>query len=305
MIPPNRLRTLWTSIGWKWKLYLIGVGIFGYQFVGHYLVPRFMYLGWAVGDGAPERTLEGLHKDWVPHEAGRTEFWYLLGNGVSAREPGPAVLFAHGNRELIDAKAVDLIPYQRAGISVFLCEYRGYGRSTGQPGEAALVADFERVLHFARSLPEVDGSRLIFHGRSLGGAVVAALASFQEPKALILESTFVDAASASRFSLMWPMMIPDRWRSLERLDGYPGATLILHGKRDLVVSPNSASTFHRRIPGSRLLWFDGGGHRLQAHAEDDYWNPIRAFLSELGCWETDHTAAGHEKAGRIVDPPGP
>lgn len=274
----------WPSVSWKWKLYVVCVGVFGYQFVGHYLVRLFMYPGWAAGDGEPELVLDGLKKDWVLHESGKTEFWYLLGDGVSPESPGPAVLFAHGNGEMIDDRAPLLVPYQAAGISVFLCEFRSYGRSTGRPSEEALVADFERVLRLVKSRPDVDGNRLIFHGRSLGGAVVAALASFEAPRALILESSFVDAASASRYSLMWPAMIPDRWRSLQRLEGYTGPTLILHGKKDFAVPLSAAEAFHKRMPVSRLVVFEGGGHRLLGTQGEPYWGEIAGFLTELGCW---------------------
>ncbi len=279
--------SFWPSVSWKWKVYVLCVGVFGYQFVGHYFVRFFMYPGWAVGEGQPELVLPGLEKDWIVHESGRTEFWYLRGDGVSAERPGPAVLFAHGNAKMIDYRTPLLVPYQEAGISVFLCEFRGYGRSEGRPSEEALIADFGRVLAFAKSLPEVDAGRMIFHGRSLGGAVAAALASFEAPHALILESTFVDAASpfASRASLMWPVMIPDRWRSLERLEGYTGPTLILHGKNDRTVSVRSAHAFHEQIPGSQLVIFEGGGHRLLGEYEEEaYWGEIRTFLLALGCW---------------------
>jgi pimeloyl-ACP methyl ester carboxylesterase len=74
------------------------------------------------------------------------EAWLLPGRGVTAATPGPLLVFAHGNGELIDQWPPMLAPYRQRGLSVLLPEYRGYGRSAGQPSEPALVGDFARAL---------------------------------------------------------------------------------------------------------------------------------------------------------------
>ncbi|MEM0969690.1 MAG: alpha/beta hydrolase, partial [Verrucomicrobiota bacterium] len=147
------------------------------------------------------------------------------------------------------------------------------------------IADFGRALAEMRTSPAVDPERIILHGRSLGGAVVAAVASFEKPKVLILESTFIHAAAASRYSLMWPFMIPDRWRSRERLTGYEGETLILQGTRDFAIPRKQGRSFHAHLRNSRLVFLNGAGHRLQDSDRESYWKELRTFLLPLDCWE--------------------
>src|SRR5690606_34255575 len=103
---------------------------------------------------------------------GRVEAWLLPGDGVSAERPGPAVVFAHGNAELIDHWPGALARYRRLGVSVVLPEYRGYGRSAGRPSESAIRDDLRALHARLSSHPMVDVTRLVYHGRSLGGGAV-------------------------------------------------------------------------------------------------------------------------------------
>src|SRR5688572_30832441 len=114
--------------------------------------------------------LERLH-------VGPVEGWFLPAYGVAAGRPGPAVIFAHGNAEIIDPYALELEPYRRMGVSVLLPEFRGYGRSGGEPSEEGITDDFVAFHDLLAARPDVDPSRIVFHGRSLGGGVVCALAA--------------------------------------------------------------------------------------------------------------------------------
>ena len=84
----------------------------------------------------------GIERIWLtPEDGSRVEAWYLAAPGRSAAHPGPAVIYTHGNGELIDYWPAALEPYRQWGVSILLPEYRGYGRSTGKPSQAAVVAD--------------------------------------------------------------------------------------------------------------------------------------------------------------------
>lgn len=49
---------------------------------------------------------------------GPVEAWFLPGEGVSEQAPGPAVLFAHGNGDLIDFVAAQFEPYTELGVDL-------------------------------------------------------------------------------------------------------------------------------------------------------------------------------------------
>ena len=60
----------------------------------------------------------------------------------------------------------------RAGVN-----YRGYGASEGQPGEAPLVEDAMSVLDAVAARDDVDASRIVVVGRSLGTGIAARVAA--------------------------------------------------------------------------------------------------------------------------------
>ena len=129
------------------------------------------------------------------HQDGRTEAWFIPAPNASAANPAPVVLCFHGNAEIIDYQDWFVQNYTDMGFSLLLIEYRGYGRADGIPSESGILKD---SLEFHRQLLErddVDPSKIIYHGRSLGGGVAAALAAERPPKAMILQSTFSSMAS--------------------------------------------------------------------------------------------------------------
>jgi dipeptidyl aminopeptidase/acylaminoacyl peptidase len=72
-----------------------------------------------------------MEKIWIKTSFGKAEAWFLPPETKSQVTPAPAVIFAHGNGELIDLWPNEIKRFNRLGIGVFLVEYPGYGRSEG------------------------------------------------------------------------------------------------------------------------------------------------------------------------------
>src|SRR5438045_7409727 len=83
--------------------------------------------------------------DW--HIAG--DLWFTAADGVRlhgwlfrASEPhAPLLVWCHGNAGNITDRAPIAAALARRGASVFLFDWRGYGKSDGDPSEAALYRD--------------------------------------------------------------------------------------------------------------------------------------------------------------------
>ncbi len=238
----------------------------------------------------PGLGVRGLEQLWRPTPVGPVEAWFLPGHGVSEAQPGPAVLFAHGNAELIEYCADEMNAYRRMGISVLLPEFRGYGRSAGQPSESAIVMDFTGFYDDLVRRPEVDASRIVFHGRSLGGGVVCSLAARREPAALILQSTFTSVRSFAHGYLLPGFLIRDPFDNLDHLKALRCPIFIAHGTRDSMIpfshgqklyaaaqarqqndSPNAAPPF------SILLAYDSDHNDFPANSPA-YFQEIEEFL---------------------------
>ena len=105
------------------------------------------------------------------------------------------ILMFHGNAGNIGYRIpIAKILANEIGCSVFMLQYRGYGRSTGNPDEKGLKIDAQTGLDFLRSNDELKGKNIIIYGQSLGGAVgINLVAQNQEQgdiAGLILENTF-------------------------------------------------------------------------------------------------------------------
>lgn len=227
-----------------------------------------------------ERT-PGLERWWLDTPEGRVEAFFVPGAGVTADAPGPLVVYAHGNAEVIDPLPAWLAPYRAMGVSVLLPEYRGYGRSAGTPSERAIRADLVAFHDRAVARPEVDRERVLLHGTSLGGGAISLLAGERPPGAVILQSTFTSVAD-----IAWDMFRAPRFLLANPFDSIgvhrraPRPTLILHGVRDDLIPFGHARRLHEAIPGSELVPCEAGHNDLPP-PDLDYWGTIEGFLRRV------------------------
>ena len=99
-----------------------------------------------------------------------------------------AILYFHGNRGTLSRWGHMHRPFTRLGYDVLIIDYRGYGKSGGEPTESGLYMDAEAALQWLKQHHPVDNT--IAYGRSLGSGVAAYLATQHSFKALILETPY-------------------------------------------------------------------------------------------------------------------
>ena len=221
------------------------------------------------------KDVKQIDRYWLNTDQGDVEGWVFKGDGVDSIRKGPAVLMAHGNQELIDYYVNHAENYQRMGFTVLLGEYRGYGRSTGEPSRSRIGSDFKRFYDHLISLPTVDPDRIVFHGRSLGGAVLSELSMYRSPVAIIVESTFTSVKAMAYGAPN--ILLSDRYDSLSALKEYQGPILILHGIRDNVVPLRHALEIKKNLTNAQLIVYECG-HNDCPPNWDIYWKDIGDFL---------------------------
>jgi hypothetical protein len=229
----------------------------------------------------PSAGIEGLERLSISTADGPVDVWFLAGRGVTPDAPGPAVLFGHGNGELIDEWAANLEPYRRMGVSLILPEYRGYGRSAGSPSQEAITADLVAAHDMLRARPEVDAGRIVYHGRSLGGGAVCALATQRQPAALILQSTFTSIRDMARRYFFPGFLVRDPFDNVGTIQHLNLPILILHGTRDEVVPFGHAERLQAAAPRATLIAY-GADHNDWPPGGEAYWRDIAQFLREAG-----------------------
>lgn len=225
--------------------------------------------------------INGLEQIWIETPEGKVEAWYMPGFGRIDKRPGPAVIFAHGNAELIDHNAKALMEYRYMGIGVLLCEYRGYGRSAGSPSQAAITDDFIKAYDWLAARPEVKPDEIIFHGRSLGGGVVCSLAQHRKPAALIVQSTFISMKKMAAKYALPAFVVSDPFDNEAAMQSLDCPMLIFHGERDSIIPFAHGEHLASVAKGSTFIKYDCD-HNDFPPSEKTYWQDIRTFLTEKG-----------------------
>ena len=190
----------------------------------------------------PERILStdpsniGLSFDNVSFEtADRVK---LSGWFIPYDSPRGVILFCHGNGGNISHRLDSIQIFHRFGLGVFIFDYRGYGQSEGKPSEDGTYRDVEAAWKYLVEERQVNPSRIIIFGQSLGGAVAAWQARSQMSGALILESTFtsVPDLAAKQYPYL-PVRLLSRFRydTEEYLGEINCPVLIIHSLNDEMI----------------------------------------------------------------------
>ena len=91
-------------------------------------------------------------------------------------EPKGVVFFLHGNAGSLATWFVNPEYYRQVNFDLFMLDYRGYGKSTGQiESEDQLRADVRAAWDAVG--PHYAGRKVVIYGRSLGSGLAAGLAA--------------------------------------------------------------------------------------------------------------------------------
>ena len=231
--------------------------------------------------GPPSRDIEVFQI--ALEGGGRVEAWYAPPLNQTPGQPSAAVVFFHGNAELIDYQNRIVQGYRQLGLAVLLVEYRGYGRSSGQPSQQAIRGDAAQFYDQLVQRPEIDPRRVVFHGRSLGGGLASDLARVRPPAALVLESTF-QSIRAMASGLGVPAFLikhPLRTDQVLRQNHIP--VLIFHGSHDEIIPPSHGRALRDLAEDPVYIEFPCGHNDFPGQAnEDAYWEAIGRFLKDHG-----------------------
>jgi alpha-beta hydrolase superfamily lysophospholipase len=161
------------------------------------------------------------------------------------------ILVLHGNAENLSTHVNSVLWLVKEGYSVFIFDYRGYGRSEGKPDIAPVHRDADAALKFALTLSEANNRKIVVLGQSVGGAIAVYTVAHSPEKdriaALIIDSAFSSYRKIAReklggFFLTWPFQYPlsflvsDSYSPVRCLkEVSPVSLLILHGENDPVV----------------------------------------------------------------------
>lgn len=180
------------------------------------------------------------------------------------------ILFFHGNGEIV-ADYDDLGPlFNQINVNFMAVDYRGYGRSTGQPTVSNMMQDCHHIFEFVRNwLQEHNFTGPLFlMGRSLGSASVLELSARYEAQVdgLIIESGFAYAGPLLRLLGINPEAIGFKedigFRNIDKMADFHKPTLIIHAEHDHIIPFSDGQALYDTCPAHQkdLLKISGANH---------------------------------------------
>jgi fermentation-respiration switch protein FrsA (DUF1100 family) len=230
----------------------------------------------------PDRA--GLHyRDLVieTDDGERLHGWWI----DARRDSLGHLVLCHGNAGNIGDRVLHAALLTSAGFDVLLFDYRGYGRSSGRPGETGTYHDAKAVLGCLLEQPEADSARVFYLGESLGGAVALDLALERPPAGLVLLSAFTGVRELARlhYPIVPAALVPDAYPTLRRIHELDAPLLVLHGDRDEIVPLSQGMALFEAAPEPKHMHvFPALGHNdLVPLAGDELRRVIACWVNGL------------------------
>lgn len=211
--------------------------------------------------------------------AGRLHGWFLPGRGPET------ILWLHGNAGNISHRLPWLALFRRnLAAHILIFDYAGYGLSRGAPSEASTYRDARDALAYLRTRRDVDPDRIVYLGKSLGGAVAVQLASEAPPYGLVVQSSFTSVPELARWHyplLPAAWLLRTRYASIEKIGRVRAPALFVHGAADDVVPLEHTRRLYAAANEPKaLLVVEGAGHNdLIEAASARYFETLRDFLA--------------------------
>ena len=219
----------------------------------------------------------------IDTEDGERLHGWLVASKAAARAH---VLLCHGNGGNVGDRVEHARLLARAGFDVLLFDYRGYGASTGRPSEEGTYRDARAAREALLGQAEVEESRVVYLGESLGAAVALKLALEAPPAGVVLLSAFTSVRVMARehYPYLPAAVVPDAYPSLSRIEELRAPLLVLHGERDEIVpASHGRALFEAAREPKALHLFPRVGHNdLIELAGDDYAERIASWWDGLG-----------------------
>lgn len=197
-------------------------------------------------------------------EAGEGIRLNLIVANESKRE---AVIYFGGNAEAV-AGSVAEYAEALSDKAIYMVNYRGYGKSEGQPTEEALIQDAQVVYDFVSK----NHTKVSVIGRSLGSGVACRLATLRPVSNLVLITPYDSILNIAKSAYpVFPVeyLLKDQYRSVDYAAAINVPVLVILAQNDAVIPAQNShrliEAFDRHIPVAVLA--DTGHNDLQHNAE--------------------------------------
>lgn len=222
---------------------------------------------------------------FFPSGSAKLHGWFF----PAETEPKGTVVHCHGNGGNVSGHFQYVAWMPSHGWNVLCFDYQGFGRSEGRPGRPATIADANAALDYVKSRDDVDKTRLLMFGQSLGGTVAIVTAAGRDDlRGVAVEGAFSDYRRAAHFVcrqsiLLWGaaplvsrLLIARGYDAIDYIDRItPASTFFITGTADRICDYRQTVELHEAAPSPKSLWVIDGGQHIDAITGTDGEGPRR------------------------------
>lgn len=176
------------------------------------------------------------------------------------------VLYFHGNRENIERYAPYAPNFTKNNYEVWMLDYPGFGKTTGERNEQMMYSDAEQLYKMARA--SIGKDSIIIYGKSIGTGVASWLASVKDCKRLVLETPYYSIeALFSHYAFIYPVhwMTNYHFPIYQYFGKIEAPVTIFHGTNDETIPYSQSEMLMQpwnEIPGLKreLIAIEKGKH---------------------------------------------
>jgi fermentation-respiration switch protein FrsA (DUF1100 family) len=204
---------------------------------------------------------------------------------IPAENERGVVLVCHGNGGNMGTHLSGTRQFHNLGFSILLFDYGGFGKSTGNPSERRCYADAEAMWRYLVQTRGVSRERILVWGGSFGGGTACELARRVQPRALILQSTFLSMAKAA-FGERWGWaatpFLRHRFNNEKKITDVHCPVLIIHSRGDtLYPFSHGEKLFQRANEPKRFIEIQGDHYGWEGRSNKGFVGALESFLAPL------------------------
>lgn len=238
---------------------------------------------------------KSLNTTWQDEYFSASDGTRLHGWYIKNPKAQKTFLVSHGNAGNVSHRVLLIAPLINSGASVFLYDYRGYGKSAGKPSPEGIVQDGLAAYDFLNQKKQIAAEDIVLYGESLGCAVSTNIMEKRKVAGVVLQSGFSNIITAGRDRLPWLHLYPESLfpqRFLDNLTAYRSAhppLLLLHGAKDLILPARySQAIYETACEPKMLVLLPNCGHN-DVHVQDVEISTkaLQDFLNvhDRTCWQ--------------------
>jgi uncharacterized protein len=219
-----------------------------------------------------------------------TEHYFETDDGVklhawmfsAPNSDAPVIVWCHGNAGNLTDRAEMAVEFAKRGVSVFLFDWRGYGRSEGRPRENALFRDALAAHDYVRGL---GAKKIVMYGESVGGPYAAWVAKERKGvHAVVIENSFPSLREMGN-ALYHPIPLgwaaPFALRTTKWLNDARVPVLVMHGTRDAVIPYALGKRLYDGLEVPKELLTANAGHcEIPLFEAKRYYETVIRFINQ-------------------------